>query len=114
MDTKFLQKVKGVLEKHYSNPQFSVEDLGKEVGLSTRHLLLKLKSLINQSPVEYIREFRLKKAAHLLSSQKATISEIAYETGFNDLSYFGKCFSKQYKMSPSAYVKKNYIGNREG
>ncbi|MFO7658628.1 MAG: response regulator [Bacteroidales bacterium] len=105
MDAVFMNKVKTIVEKNYRNAEFSVKILSDQFGISSRHLLSKLKTLINQSPAEYIKVYRLKKAAQLLAANKASISEIAYETGFNDLSYFGKCFTKYYGMSPSDYLK---------
>ena len=60
------------------------------------------------TPTDYIKVFRLKKAAQLLISKKAPISEIVDETGFNDISYFGKCFTKYYGMNPSTYIKTFY------
>jgi signal transduction histidine kinase/AraC-like DNA-binding protein/ligand-binding sensor domain-containing protein len=105
MDTAFLKKIKSILEKNYSNPQFNVEELSSQIGISSRHLLHKLKNLVGISPVEYIKIFRLEKAAYLLSGKKGNVSDIAYDTGFNDTSYFGKCFSKHFGMSPSEYLK---------
>jgi signal transduction histidine kinase/CheY-like chemotaxis protein/AraC-like DNA-binding protein len=105
LDAQLLHKLKVVMEYNYANPQFGVEELSKLVGLSSRHLLHKMKNLMGQSPVDYIREFRLKKAAKMLVLRKGSISEIAFETGFNDLSYFGKCFAKHYNMKPSEYMK---------
>jgi len=109
MDTVFLKKLKTILEANYNDIQFNVEDLSRENGLSSRHLLHKLKSLVDMTPVEYIKVFRLQKAAQLLSGNKASISEIAYDTGFNDVSYFGKCFFRHYGMTPTEYMKKNKV-----
>ena len=108
MDEQFLQKVKAVIEGNFANHLFGVEELSNEVGISRRHLLYKLQSLINMTPTDYIKVFRLKKAAQLLISKKAPISEIVDETGFNDISYFGKCFTKYYGMNPSTYIKTFY------
>jgi len=104
-DNVFLKKLKSVLEENYNNSQFNVEELSREIGLSSRHLLHKIKTLVGMSPVEYIRVFRLQKAAQLLLGKKGSISEIAYETGFSDPGYFGKCFARHYGMSASDYVK---------
>lgn len=108
IDSQFLHKVKNVVESNFSNHLFGVEELSKEMGISGRHLLFKLQNLIGMTPVEYIRVFRLKRASQLLASKKSSISDIVYETGFNDISYFGKCFTKYYGMSPSKYIKTYY------
>ena len=57
------------------------------------------------SPVEYVRNLRINRAALLLGKKELTISEIAFNTGFSDQSYFGACFKKQMGMTPSEYVK---------
>ncbi|WP_297088086.1 hybrid sensor histidine kinase/response regulator transcription factor [uncultured Draconibacterium sp.] len=114
MDSVFLDKLKSILEDNYSNPDFKVDELSRKIGLSSRHLLYKIKSLLDISPVEFIRIFRLQKASQLLLGHKGSISEIAYETGFNDPGYFGKCFSKYFGMRPSEYVKAHETENCKG
>ena len=108
LDTELLKKVRAIVEKNYHDNLFGVSELSNEIGISGRHLLFKLQNLLDTTPVEYIRAYRLKMAAQLLVSKKASISEIVYETGFNDISYFGKCFNKYYGMSPSKYIKTYY------
>jgi AraC-like DNA-binding protein len=66
----------------------------------------KLKTLFGVSATEFIRNERLKMAADLLKNEKLSISEIAYNVGFNDVGYFSKCFKEIYHLSPSDYQKK--------
>jgi AraC-like DNA-binding protein len=73
--------------------------------MSTSTLYRKLKSVAGQTSNEFIRSIRLKRAAQLLSDQSKSISEIAYQVGFNDVKYFRKCFQKQYESTPSDFRK---------
>ena len=86
---------------HLSDTQLKVEDLGKEVGLSRVQLYRKVKALTGMTPVEILRETRLKRAMQLLKTTDKTISEIANEVGFGTPGYFSSCFKKQYGQYPS-------------
>jgi signal transduction histidine kinase/DNA-binding response OmpR family regulator len=103
-DEKFLQKVMAVLEVNMANAEFDVETFGKEIGMSRGHLHRKLTALVDQSPSEFIRTIRLKRATHLLSQQGGNISEVAYQVGFNSVTYFSKCFRELYGQTPSEYI----------
>ncbi len=103
-DEKFLQNAIAVVEKHLSDSGFSVEALENEMMMSKMQLYRKLKALTDQSPSEFVRTLRLKRAASLISQRSGTISEIAYEVGFNNLSYFAKCFREHYGVPPSEYA----------
>jgi AraC-like DNA-binding protein len=67
----------------------------------------KLKSLSSLSPVEFVRELRLKYSKQLLDAGLHTVSEAGYMAGFNSLPYFSTCFKDKYNLSPSAYLKKS-------
>jgi signal transduction histidine kinase/ligand-binding sensor domain-containing protein/DNA-binding response OmpR family regulator len=103
-DEKFLHKVSQVLEQHLSDPDFGPEALAREIAISRTHLNRKLLGLLGQHTSEFIRAIRLKRAAELLEHKSGTISEIAYQAGFNHLSYFSRCFKKQYGRLPSEYL----------
>jgi signal transduction histidine kinase/DNA-binding response OmpR family regulator len=104
-DQRFLEKAIEIVEKEMKEPDFSVEQFSKEVGMSTSQLYRKIHALTNQSPVEFIRTFRLKRAAFLLKQKFGNVAEIAFEVGFNNLSYFAKCFRELFGKSPSEYSK---------
>lgn len=104
VDDRFLHKIIALIEQRMSEPDFNVESLSAEVGISSRHLLNKLQSLTEYSPVELIRLLRLKEAARLLRETHLSISEVAYEVGFTSPGYFSKCFQKQFHLSPKEYV----------
>ncbi len=103
IDEKLIQKALDVVEKNISNSEFSVEELSRELGMSRVHLYKKLLSLTGRSPIEFIRIMRLKRAAQLLEKSQMTVSEVAYEVGFNDPKYFSKYFKTEFKILPSQY-----------
>ncbi len=109
IDAEFLKQVTAKIEVHMADSDFNSEFLAREIGLSRMQLYRKLRSLTDQTVHEFIRNIRLKRAVQLLEEKKMTITEVAYEVGFNDLTYFARCFRKQYNKSPSEYIsrKKN-------
>lgn len=105
-DQQFLQKCYNYLKENISNPDLNVENLSKEVGLSRVHFYRKIKYLTNMSPSRFILNIRLKVAADLLNSEGVSVSEVCYQVGFNNLSYFTKCFKEEFGVLPSAFHKK--------
>ena len=105
-DEIFLQKLVTLVENHLSDTDFSVEHLQKELGISRMQLHRKLKALTDKSATEFIRSIRLKSAAEKLQAGQDNVSQIAYQVGFNSLSYFTKCFKEQFGVIPSAYAAK--------
>lgn len=106
-DEKLLQEIVLFLENNLNNPQLSVEGLSKEVGMSRSTLYTKLLQLTGKTPVEYIRSFRLEKAAVLMQKSNMTIAEIAYQVGFTTPNYFARSFKSKYNMLPSEYIARN-------
>jgi AraC-like DNA-binding protein len=103
LDEQFLQKALNVIEKNINDTSFNTEKFSEELGISRVHLHRKLKALTDQSATEFVRTVRLKQAAVLLHHKSATVSEIAYNTGFNNLSYFSRCFKEEFGVVPSEY-----------
>ena len=77
------------------------------MGMSRVSLYKKLLALTDKTPIEFIRIIRLKRAAHLLSTSQLSVSEIAYQVGFNNPRYFSKYFAQEYQLLPSEYIEKN-------
>lgn len=100
-DRRFLDTFLKAMEKHMSNTNLKIEDLGDEVGLSRVQLYRKVKALTGMTPVEVLRETRLKRAMQLLKTTDKTVSEIANEVGFATPGYFSSCFKKQYDKYPT-------------
>lgn len=103
-DERLLHKVVQYLEENLTSSQLSVESLSREVGMSRSSLYSKILDITGETPVEYIRSFKLEKAAVLLEKSDMTISEIAYQTGFSTPNYFTKIFKARYNMLPSEYA----------
>lgn len=103
LDKKFLEGVLDLLEKEHSNAEFGVPQMQETLAMSKTQLHRKLKALTNESPGELLRNFRLKRAAQLLSQEADTVTQVAYQVGFNNLSYFAKCFKEMFGVSPSSY-----------
>jgi enediyne biosynthesis protein E4 len=103
LDEKLIQKAIKCVEDRISDPDFSVEDLSRELGMSRVHLYKKLQALTGKSPLEFIRNIRLQHAAQLLEKSQLTVSEVAYKVGFNNPKYFvafGVCFVQTPLISP--------------
>ena len=104
-DDEFIVRLRQLLEDNLSETDFNVKKLSSDLNISTTHLYRKLKALTGLSPVEFIRTFKLQKACEQLSTTNYSIKEIGYGMGFNNLSYFVKCFREQFGVTPSAFRK---------
>lgn len=104
---QFLQKCMEVIEKHLTDPQFSIGILASEIGMSHSNLYRKVKSMSGYTVNAFIRLIRLRKAAELLINSGYNINQVAAETGFNDIKYFRTQFSKLFGMAPSEFAKRN-------
>lgn len=106
-DKQFMDKLMSYMENHFSDSKLSQTDLESYLCLSTSSLYRKIKSLTDLSPNEFVREFRLIKAAHIIKSTDIAISEIAEMTGFNDYRYFTRCFKLRFNMTALQYRAQN-------
>jgi len=104
-DEELLQRIRVYLEENLSNPNLSVEELSKQAGMSRSSLYGKLLEITGQTPVEYIRSFKLDKAAALLSVSNMNVTQIAYTVGFSTPNYFAKSFKIKYNMLPSEFAR---------
>jgi DNA-binding response OmpR family regulator len=103
LDRKFMEKVLHLFEKQHTDASFGVPQMQQHLAMSKTQLHRKIKALTNETPGELLRNFRLKRAAQLLSQKADTVTQIAYQVGFNNLSYFAKCFKALFGVSPSSY-----------
>lgn len=101
IEDKFMRRVRSSIDENLDNADFSVSEFCQKVNLSQPQLYRKLMALTGQSPSLFIRTIRLDKAAELLRSSDLNVSEVAWQTGFNDPSYFSRIFHKNFGVTPS-------------
>lgn len=104
-DAKFMAKLNQVIDRNLDNPNFDPVALAKEMLTSKMQLYRKVSSLTNQTVFNYIRTYRLNKAANLMASTDMQISEIAEAVGYTEASNFTKNFTQQFNQTPTQYVK---------
>jgi len=102
-DQKFIERLNQLVEKNYADSEFCVEKLVDSIAMSERQLQRKLKALFNQTPAEYIRNYRLLKAKELLIEGKS-ISLTSDLVGFNSSSYFSRSFKTAFGQSPKEFI----------
>lgn len=105
MEQQFLKKFIEIIDANLHDEKFGVSELAAELGMSRFTLHRKVKTIINKSVSEFIRDARLKRAFDLLQQKTGNVSEIAYEVGFGSVSYFNRCFSEQYGYPPGEVLK---------
>ncbi|ETD18565.1 hypothetical protein HMPREF1199_01383 [Hoylesella oralis CC98A] len=106
-DYIFMNKLNTLLEAELANPDLDIDDIAARLGYSRSVFYRRLKALVNIAPNDFLRTYRLKRAAELLASSTLSLAEISDRTGFSSYSYFSKTFKKQFDMSP-----KNYRANQ--
>lgn len=103
----FVNMLMDYTEKEWCNSEANADDFSKALGCSKSQLYRKMTSITGKSPNNFIMEYRLNRGLALISNSDNTISEIAFETGFNSPEYFSKCFHKRFGILPSAYSKQD-------
>ncbi len=101
IDNDFYNRFVALVEAEMSDPNLSVDNVARRMGLGRTQFYRKIKSLTNYSPVELLRNMRLARARTLLTSTDRSVSEIAYEVGFSSPAYFGKCYKDRYGETPT-------------
>lgn len=105
-ESEFYARFIELVGAEMGNMDLSVDGLADKMGMGRSQFYRKIKALTNLSPVELIRDLRLKRARDLLLSTDKSISEIAYEVGFSTPAYFTKCYREVYSETPSALREK--------
>ncbi|TFH00781.1 MAG: response regulator [Calditrichales bacterium] len=105
IDKVFLDHALNVVERFIGDPVFDTQTLADELGMSRMNLHRKLKALTGQTAAQFICTIRLKRATQLIKGHSGNISEVAYEVGFNSLSYFARCFKTEFGILPSEFAK---------
>lgn len=106
-DEKFLSTLVQIIEDNIGDENFSIDQLAKDMAMSHSNVYKKTKALTGMSVVQFVKDFRLKRAAQLLKENKFSIIDITYMVGYTDRRHFSEEFKKKYKKSPSMYMKDN-------
>jgi AraC-like DNA-binding protein len=104
-EENFLITLIDFIEKEWHNVELKVDDFDFPLGMSRTQVYRKVMRLTGKSPNSFLKEYRLNRALEIINKNMHTISEIAYETGFNSQSYFSKCFHRRFHILPSDYIK---------
>ena len=104
-DKLFKDRMLMLVNKHISDSSLSVDRLAEMMSMGRTKFYGKVKKLTGMSPNKYLMDIRMKKAADLLADGELTVAEVSYKVGFEDPSYFNKCFKAAYGVVPSKYVR---------
>ena len=104
-DKEFIDRMLKIINDNISNTEISTKFIADELGVSIRNLYRRLEGILNQTPTNIIKEYRLTKAEQLLTTTKLSIDEIIYKAGFVNRGTFFKCFSAKYGCTPKVYRK---------
>jgi signal transduction histidine kinase/AraC-like DNA-binding protein len=103
LDEQFLFKFRGIIEKKLTDPDFRLEAIYEELKMPRSTFFKKIKALTGGKPNSFILSYRLERARQLLKENYGNVTDVAMAVGFNSSSYFTKCFTKEYGISPSSY-----------
>lgn len=109
VENEWIKKVIAQVESHLSDETYTVEQLSADLCMSRMTFYRKIQSQTGQSPTEFVRTIRLRRAAVLLREGRLTVTEISYATGFSSLSYFSRCFRTMFGVPPTQYGKDSAI-----
>lgn len=105
-DKAFIKNVMNLIEKHIADSEYGQEQLAHDLLLSRSTLYRKIKAVSGMSPLDFIRNVKMKKACTMLEQHRLSVSEIAYSLGFTNPKYFTKCFKEEMGQTPSEYQKR--------
>lgn len=102
-DKLFLQSIIESIEQHLEESEFDLERLSGEMNMSKSTLYRKIKSMTGLTPLDFVRNIKMKRACMMLLARTQTISEVAYAVGFSNPKYFTKCFKEEFGVTPTEY-----------
>lgn len=110
-DEIFIQKIIENIEQEIDNEMLSVEYLADKMNMSRSTFYRKMENLMSEAPSLFIRKYRMKRAAQLLTKKGVYVSDVAFKVGFSNPKYFSKTFQKEFGCTPAEYIKLNGINN---
>ena len=102
-----LQRVMAFIEENIGNSDMNIGDLASAAATSRSGLQRKMKQLMGITPLDFLREARIKHACLLLRNSGKTVAEVAYACGFTDPKYFSRCFKQSMGQSPTDYKNRS-------
>jgi DNA-binding response OmpR family regulator len=103
---EFINKLTQLIEKNIDKSNYSIDTLCQDIGMGRSKLYARIKSTLNVSLGEYMREIRLQKAAELLRTTSLSISEVSFKVGIDNTSFFSRSFKERFGVRPSEYINK--------
>jgi transcriptional regulator GlxA family with amidase domain len=100
LDGQFMQKVFCLMDTNIDDDQFGIAELCEALGMSRAQIYRKFKLLTDRTPHDYLRSYRLQRAKELLLTTKLKVSEVAYRTGFKNVSHFSRIFAEEFGKNP--------------
>lgn len=111
-DERLMKKCLKAIEENMEDPEFGVEELSAAIGVSRAQLYRKIHSLTGLSSVQFIRSIRLKRAAQILLQDNSSVSDVMYQVGFSNLSYFSRLFKEEFGCMPKEYARRKSEENK--
>ena len=102
-DDEIMKRMLAFIEKHLGDSDVTIDDIASAAAVSRSGLHRKVKHLLGTSPMEFLREARIRKAKQMLAESSESITEVAYQCGFSDPKYFSKCFKASTGQTPTEY-----------
>jgi DNA-binding response OmpR family regulator len=113
LDETLLKDMMVLLEKNMENNNYSVDQMANDLAMSRTTLFSKIKNITDMTPNNFIRNYKMKRAAFLLKSGKYNVSEVCYKVGFKDPKYFRKLFFQEFGINPSDYYEAELESNQQ-
>ncbi len=113
LDEQLVRKALECVERNMDNSEYSVDEMSSDLGMSRQTLYRKMQGILGQTPKDFIRSVRMKRAAQLLKDTDLPVSEISYMTGFSTPRHFAKIFKETFGTIPSLYAGKSILENEE-
>ena len=108
-----MDRIMKTINANLSDPDFNVERLTADVGISRAQLHRKMKEITGISTGEFIRNLRLEQAARLIQEGKINVTQVAYSVGFNNQTHFSTVFKRHYGMTSTEYAEKSKHQDKE-
>ena len=112
-DDTFIRNVIQFVDEHLQDPQFTIDDMADTMNMSRTVFYRKIKTFTGASPIDLVRDMRIKKAAALLEEGECSLADVAYLSGFSSPQYFNRVFKEKMNCTPNEYRRKNAVGRAD-